>query len=364
MANKRIFILLFCVLAIVSSAFAQEAQEPVKPKNVILMIGDGMGVAHITAARYELGELAFERFKNIGLSLTKCLDRPVTDSAAGGTALATGHRTNYTMVAMNPDGSELKTLLEYAHEAGKATGITVTCLMPHATPAAFTAHNKSRYNLNEIAEQQVANRVVDVMIGGGSNYFMPQNFPKSKRTDDKNLINHLRNRMPVLFSMNELRAFNGRRVAAFLAKEHIPLAVKRDYTLGEMTEIAIKSLNKNDNGFVLMVEASHIDTLCHNNDQRKLIGEMNDFNTAINAALDFAQKDGNTLVVVTADHETGGLTLPNKFFNDGKVTDAAFSSNSHTGCMVPVFAFGTNSELFTGIHKNCEIGQLLIDQIK
>lgn len=348
--------------SVVSPVCAKE--NVIRPKNIIFLIGDGMGLSHISLCRNKFGKLNLERFKICGFSNTRSLNSEVTDSAAGGTALSTGQRTNNTMVSMLPGNKPIDNLLDYALKKNLRTGVVVTCLLPHATPADFTAHNSSRYNLEEIALEQSQSKALNIAIGGGLRYFRPTTAEQKGRKDNRNLIEEISFRKSVLFSYDELKSFTGNDFMAFLADEHLPNASTRKYTLGNLTEIAINNLKTSKNGFVLMVEGSQIDTESHSNKAYKMIYELKDFDTAVKVALDFAEKDKNTLVVVTADHETGGLTLPeNKAPFKSRAT-IEFSTSHHTGSMVPVFAFGPGSEYFAGIQQNYEIGQKLINFIK
>ncbi|HMM60200.1 MAG TPA: alkaline phosphatase, partial [Candidatus Rifleibacterium sp.] len=327
-------------------------------------VGDGMGVAHITAARIENGPLNLERFKIMGLHMTGSANDYVTDSAAAGTALATGFKTNNDVVGQSPDGKPLKNLMEYAREAGKATGVTVTSILPHATPAAFSAHHIARYHYDTITEQQ-ANSGLDVMIGGGLSNYYPKTTPGSRRKDDKHILNLLREKMPVVLSIATLRKIKApKQLTAILSAGHLPPAIKRDYTLGELTAKALECLTQNEKGFALMVEGSQIDLASHDNDMPRLIGEVKDFDTAVKTSLDFAEKDGSTLVVVTADHETGGITLPMKTIENDKIVKPTFSSDNHTAVMVPVFAYGPGAEKFAGIQAIDDVGRKLIELVK
>ncbi|MDD3002004.1 MAG: alkaline phosphatase [Candidatus Riflebacteria bacterium] len=335
-----------------------------QPKNIIYLIGDGMGVAQITAARFEKGPLNFERFKILGLHMTSSNNNEVTDSAAAGTALATGHLTNNGVVGLSPDGEPVKNLMEYAREKGKATGIVVTATLAHATPAAFSSHVKSRYHYDDIALQQ-AKAGFDVMVGGGSSNLYPKSFPGSRRRDEVHVLDIMRNAMPVVFKFEHLEKVRGNRFSAIFSKGHMPLASERNFTLGQLVEKAIETLNKKKDGFVLMVEGSQIDLRGHANDSKGIISETLDFDTAIKAALDFAERDGNTLVVVTADHETSGLALDNKkTFKNGKVVAPHFASDDHTASMVPVFAYGPGAEIFGGVYKINELGKKVIDFVR
>lgn len=376
-----------CIVFIFFLSVATFAQSDVKPKNIILMIGDGMGVGHITATRIERGPLNLERFKFMGMRLTSSADDIVTDSAAAGTALATGFTTNNDMVGQTPDGTPLKNLMEYAREAGKTTGITVTSILPHATPAAFSAHHVARYHYDIITEQQALSGL-DVMIGGGLSNYYPKSFSGSRRKDEKHILNILREKMPVVLSIETLRKIKAPdKLAAILSMGHLPYASKRDYTLGELTKKAIEILNRNEKGFVLMVEGSQIDLAAHDNDLPRIIAEVADFDSAVKECLDFAEADGNTLVVVTADHETGGLTLPmrsskaadfittkgNKDYNltlpmksekNDRFASPVFSSDNHTALMVPVYSYGPAAEKFTGMQDVTCAGKTLIELVK
>ena len=354
----------FCLIFALLLTVAVSAQTDIKPRNIIFLIGDGMGVAHITAARIENGPLNLERFKIMGLHMTGSANDYVTDSAAAGTALATGFKTNNDVVGQSPDGKPLKNLMEYAREAGKATGVTVTSILPHATPAAFSAHHIARYHYDTITEQQ-ANSGLDVMIGGGLSNYYPKTTPGSRRKDDKHILNLLREKMPVVLSIATLRKIKApKQLTAILSAGHLPPAIKRDYTLGELTAKALECLTQNEKGFVLMVEGSQIDLASHDNDMPRLIGEVKDFDTAVKTSLDFAEKDGSTLVVVTADHETGGITLPMKTIENDKIVKPTFSSDNHTAVMVPVFAYGPGAENFAGIQAIDDVGRKLIELVK
>lgn len=353
-----------CLLFVILFSAAVFAQNETKPRNIIFLIGDGMGIGHITATRIEKGALNLERFKIMGMHMTGSANDHVTDSAAAGTALATGHKTNNDVVGQAPDGTPLKNLMEYAREAGKATGVTVTSILPHATPAAFSTHHKARYHYDIITEQQI-NSGLDIMIGGGLSNYYPASTPGSRRKDEKHILNMLREKMPVVFNITTLRRMKAMpQFTAILSSGHLPYASKRDYTLGELTQKAIESLSLNKNGFVLMVEGSQIDLAAHANDMPRIIDEVADFDTAVKTSLDFAENDGNTLVVVTADHETGGLTLPMKSVENDRVVKPAFSSDNHTALMVPIFSYGPGAEKFSGMQSIDEIGQKLIELAK
>ena len=357
MQNRMFLALATAILAVPLTALAA-ADGP--PKNVIVMIGDGMGLGQVTAARITKGSLHLERCTVGGFSATQSSNSLVTDSAAGGTAIATGQRTNNGMVATAPDGAELKGVLDYAEDAGKATGIVVTSAVTHATPAAFVAHADDRGQQTLIAEQLVAGGT-DVILGGGWAFFAPQSEKGSKRKDDKNLVAELSKRMPVALTAEQLRALGDvDAFAGLLAPEHLMWAEERDPSLPEMVTMALKALSKDPDGFALMVEGSHIDWAASANQENHVLGEMTDFDEAIGAALDFAQADGNTLVVVTSDHDTGAYAVLDGSLADRTITKSAFASKGHTPAMVPVFAYGPGAEVFGGILDNEKIGKALV----
>jgi alkaline phosphatase len=336
-------------------------QNEATPKNIILYIGDGMGVSQVSAEKITKGKINLERFKSVGLLTTYSATDLVTESAAAATALATGFKTYNGALSVSTERKPLKTVMEYAEEDGKSTGVIATCTITHATPAAFFSHVPSRNQHAEIAEQ-IANSGVDVIIGGGWAYFVSDSVENSKRDDNKNLLHVLEQRMPVVRSLEEFRKVKDvDRLAAFLAPVHLPEALERNYGLAELTSKAIEILAKNNAGFVLMVEGSQIDWAGHDNNLTDLLAEMDDFDTAVGVGLDFAEKNGNTLVVVTADHETGGFAIKNGSVETRTITDPGFTTGSHTAAMVPVFASGPGEEGFRGIQDNTIVGKRLIE---
>jgi len=331
------------------------------PNNIIFFIGDGVGVAHISAGKIARGSIQLERFPVSGLITTYSANRLVTESAAAATALATGHKTNNRSVSVSADHSPFKTLFEYAKEQGKSTGVVVTSSVTDATPAAFIAHVDDRRRQADIAEQ-IASSDIDVLIGGGWAYFVPVTNEGSKRNDHKNLLAVLESRMPVILSEDKLSArSDSRKLAALLAPEGLPKSSGRDYSLSRLTRIAIEILSKNRRGFVLMVEGSQIDWAAHNHDQQHLIAEWIDFDDAVGTGLDFAHQNRHTLIVVTADHETGGFAVLDGSIENRQVTSTAFVTSGHTATMVPLFADGPGSSRFNGIQDNARIGQTLIE---
>jgi alkaline phosphatase len=319
-----------------------------KPRNVILMIGDGMGVAQVFAGlTANHGHLFLDNFKSVGFSKTQSSDRYVTDSAAGGTALSTGQKTYNGAVGVNADTVAIKSILEMAEDKGLATGLVSTSAITHATPASFIAHQKDRTMYEEIAADFLKTDI-DVFIGGGYKHF-------TERKDERDLANELKAKgYNVLTDMNEISRVTTGKLAGLTAPEHNGKAEERGDMLQVATQTALNILGKNKEGFFLMVEGSQIDWGCHQNNTLFLINEVLDFDKAIGKALEFAALNGETLIIVTADHETGGLSLVDGDMKTGKA-QGAFTTGEHTGVMVPVFSYGPGADRFTGIMGNTDI---------
>jgi alkaline phosphatase len=334
------------------------------PRNIILFIGDGMGASHVTAGRVAAGGLHLDRFRVAGHLATHPANDLVPDSAAAGTALATGYRTLNGVVSLSPSGRKLKTVAEHAEELGMATGIVATCSVTHATPASFFAHVESRGDHAGIAEH-LAVSGVDVLLGGGWSYFAPRSDPESRREDELDLVSTLRERLPVVRSYEELVAtadVDG--VVGLFAPGHPPEAGARGYSLADLTAKSIEILSQDDDGFFLMVEGSQIDWAAHDHDTVGVIEEMLDFDGAVGVGLDFAQADGRTLVIVTADHETGGFAVRDGSVEERAVTDGGYAAEGHTASLVPIFAYGPMSDDFGGIHENTYVGETLISHVR
>lgn len=320
-----------------------------KPKNIILMIGDGMGVSQVYAGMtVNHGKLNLERCTYIGFSKTYSADDYITDSAAGATAMSTGKKTKNGFIGVDTAGNELKTILEIAEDNGLATGLVATSSITHATPASFIAHYPDRHNY-EILAKHFLDTDIDVFIGGGKN-----NFEKRKDTED--LIKELiKKDYLITDSLEQIINIQSGKLAGFISKEHPKSIVDGR---GDMLEIAsntaINILKNNRKGFFLMIEGSQIDWGGHENNTEYVVSEMLDFDKAIGKVLDFARDDGNTLVIITADHETGGMGLNHGDFKSGEI-NAEYTTHGHTGVMVPVFAFGPGAENFAGIYENTEI---------
>ena len=319
-----------------------------KVKNVILMIGDGMSLAHMyTAWTANRGQLWLENAQYTGLSKTWCTNRLVCDSGSGGTALATGQKTCYHAVGTDPQGNPLTTLCDLAKAKGKSAGIAVTCRLWDATPCDFSCHNLDRDKEQELIGDYPTSGI-DYAFGGGAKYF-------TNRADGRDIFKELEaNGYHVSRTWDDLAAWKSGKVFAVPYDVDTPLPDERGDLLARASLNGIELLNQNRNGFFMMVEGSQLDDYGHFNQLDLLMKETLDFDHTIGKMMKWAAQDGETLVVVTADHETGGLTLVDGNKDEGKVT-CCFSTKSHSGVMVPVYAFGPGSEQFSGIMENTDI---------
>ena len=345
-------------LLVIPLFFSCEKKENVieEPKaiNVIYMIGDGMSLPQVFATMLSTGEdLAFQQFPYIGIVDTRSASNDITDSAAGGTALACDKKTKNGMVGMDVDSLAMETVLEVMANQGKSTGIVVTCYSGHATPADFYAKVPKRSMYEDIALQMAESDKLNVMIAGGRKHF-------DQRKDSINLLERMENELgwKIYDTLADIDT-TCMKYAVLAAEGHMPKAPERGDFLPDAVDIALKTLSQNKNGFFLMVEGSQIDFACHAHDSANMVEETVDFSKAIDVALDFAKTDGNTLVVVTADHETGGLTMIDP---QGHYSNVSFnySTHSHTCLPVMIYAYGPGAELFTGWMQNNEVkGKIL-----
>lgn len=349
MKTSRFLSVLLIATALFSSSCCtnNEKDTPKAPKNVILMIGDGMGPAQVYSLLLTSREkTAFERFPYSGFSITKSASNEITDSAAGGTALAIGKKTNNGVVGMDADSIPVPSILDIFADQGKKTGVVVTCAVTHATPADFIASNITRKDNEGIALEIATRDKLDILFGGGKKYF-------TERKDGLDLINMMwDNGWNIYDSLPQVED-NNAKTMVLTTRKHLAEAPKRGDFLPDATAKAIEMLD-NENGFFLMIEGSQIDFACHDNDSATMVEEMRDFNKTINVVLDYAEKDGNTLVIVTADHETGGLTIVDPK-GEYTRTDFKWTTGSHSAVFVPVFSYGPGAERFSGIMDNTEI---------
>ncbi len=391
-----------------------EAQQA--PIRVILFIGDGVGAGHWTAALVSVEDLAVKRFPVVGLVDTRNVDSSITDSAAGATAYASGVRTYNGALGVTPDSTAVPTVLERAQERGMAVGLVATSSVTHATPAAFAAHVPSRAMEFEIARQLLEHRP-DVLLGGGRVWFDGE-----ARPDSADLLGEIQREWTYVSTAAELQALDLRevdRLIGLFGENQLPLAEERSPTLREMTRAALEVLGRDAEGFFLMVEGSQPDWRAHANEPLPGVAvEVLDFDLAIGEALRYQDDHPETLIVVTADHETGGLavqlaaertllsraaarldtlaasvaeareTLDNSRAHladstasymgrlaaelraeatarDGALTLVArYTSGTHTALMVPLFASGPGAESYGGMIDNWRVGELLLEAVQ
>ncbi|HEX6940395.1 MAG TPA: alkaline phosphatase [Longimicrobiales bacterium] len=335
------------------------APAPAPPTRVILFIGDGVGASYWTAARLAADSLAVESFRVVGLVDTRSASHKVTDSAAGATVYATGVRTYNGAIGVGPDTLPRRTVLEVAEERGLATGLVATSTVTHATPGSFAAHVASRSMEAEIA-RQMARQGIEVILGGGRQFF------DGSGRGASDLLPELTRRYTYVETPEALRALRPDTVEALLglfAAGGMDRAIDgRRPTLEEMTRTALAVLDRDAEGFFLMVEGSQPDWRGHANEPLEAVtAEMLDYDRAIGAALEYQQRHPETLIVVVADHETGGLAI--QAGEDGEPV-ARYTTDHHTAQMIPLFAKGPGAERFGGLISNARVGQLLMEAVR
>ncbi len=324
-----------------------------KPKNIILLIGDGMGIAQISAGYYFNGQmLNLEKFPVTGLMTTHSASHLITDSAAAATAFACGCKTYNGAIGLTAKRKPCRTILEDAKAQGLAVGLVASSSITHATPAAFAAHVENRAEAENIAADFLKTDI-DLLIGGGLQYF------NERKADKRNLYLELAQKGYSVSSfeekkLSELTFLQKQPIAWFGAKkEPGSVAEGRDWLPLAAEKAPVFLKQRSEKGFFLMLEGSQIDWACHAKEGPRAVQEMLDFDAAIGKILAFAQADGETLVIVTADHETGGLALEQAAALDS--LDLGFNSGYHTATLVPVYAFGPGAEMFSGIMDNTQI---------
>lgn len=332
------------MLIVAVSAYGVEA----RPKNVILIIGDGMGIGAITAARCagpgEDGKLILDTMPVTGLLKTHSTEL-VTDSAASATALATGCKTENARIAVDLKGKSLPTILELARALGKSTGVVTNDGVTGATPASFYAHSDSRYKEEEIAAQLVVSSIA-VAMGSGKEHFTSRGDGRDLSAEAK------RGGFDVIYDAKAMQASQSKRLLGlFSFGESGP-------TVEAMLNKAVSVLSKNPKGFFLIAESCWPDHRGHANDAAGVVQGVKDLDDALRSAMNFARKDGNTLVVVTSDHDTGGMAVRNRNADNPGFT-AAWTGGSHTGNMVALYAFGPGAGKFAGTHDNTEVAKIL-----
>jgi len=343
---RRTVLVLLALLATLAAPVRAERKQVAR--NAILVIGDGMGLAHLTAGLVAAGgSLSVESFSVVGLSKTFSSDRFVTDSAAAATALACGVKTRNGAIGVDASGRRVPTLVELARRKGMKTGLVVTSSITHATPAAFYAHQTSRKNEEAIAVDLVTSGL-DLFIGGGRRFL-------GRRCDGVDLLAGLETAgYELVTDPRRLAAAKGPRLAGLVADEDLPTITDgRGSYLPDAAKLSLSRL-PGPKGFFLMIEGSQIDYGAHDQDAPRTAAEVVDLDQVVARVLAFARTDRHTLVVVTADHETGGFALTGGSLEKSTV-EAKFGTKDHTATMVPVFAFGPGAATFAGIYENTGI---------
>lgn len=355
--TKYFSILLILIVSLSCSSSQNANDKPEIPTNIIFLIGDGMGLSAVSTSFYfGDGPSEFQKFKHIGLIKTSSATHEVTDSGASGTAMAAGQKTYNGAIGVDTLETSIPNIAEILSEGGWSTGVVSTSAITHATPASFYSHVKKRSMEDEIALQLV-NSEISFFAGGGKNFFNKRKdsidlFPLS--AEKGFVMDTMALAAPGTLSPDQKHGF-------LLAEGGMPSIVGgRGDFLPRATHLAIEQLSHNEDGFFLMVEGSQIDWEEHGNRVEGTIAEVLDFEDAIAVAMEFAKKDGSTLVVVTADHETGGLSLsakenPETGARDYRVIGPDFATSSHSATLIPVFAYGPGAENFMGIYENTEI---------
>ncbi|WP_074435643.1 alkaline phosphatase [Oceanobacillus jeddahense] len=402
-----------------------------KAENIIYMIPDGFNADYATNYRHYKGEPAVWDNHLQGMFSTYSADSNITDSAAAGTAMASGVKTNNGIIGLDPDGNAHQTILEASQDKDMSTGLVATSTITHATPAAFGAHVDDRNDETEIASQFIDNEI-DVLLGGGKNNFLPES--EGGNQEETNVLQQaeeqgyqlIENRNQLLNADIDL---DNENLLGLFADDAMSPELHRDAeeepSLAEMTQTAIDTLNQDEDGFFLMVEGSQIDWAGHDNDAAWAMTDVGAFEEAVQEAIDFAEKDGNTLVVVGGDHETGGMTagangsgtanpellhsvtatgeniaaelnegrsnaseVVNKYTDmelseeeiqaiqeaeDPKMainavisakSNVGWTSTNHTGVDLPVYAYGPGAEQFTGFHDNTDLPKIIAGSAK
>ncbi|WP_244214231.1 alkaline phosphatase [Pedobacter jejuensis] len=316
-----------------------------KVKNVILLIGDGMGLAQIHAGLIaNHGDLNLARIKNIGFSQTGAANSDNTDSAAGATAMATGEKTNNRYIGMGTDNKKRTNLVDTLYGFGIKSGIISVGDITDATPAAFYAHQTERTMSNEIAADLLKSKV-EILVGSNQQAFL-----NNKNTGLASALTQSGFVLNKSFPEFE-KQVSGKQLVLLPNEDTRSVLKGRGDVLKQSLLKTVELLKKNKKGYFIMAEGAQIDHGGHANDLPYLVTEMLDFDKTIEAALRIADKDGETLVIVTADHETGGLSLLDADTKNGKIT-GNFSTDDHTNIMVPVFAYGPHADEFRGVYPN------------
>ena len=365
---------------------SQKAIIPIKnkPKNIILLISDGMSLTQVSTYRLLKGgpneRIAVDKFPISGIVLTHSENAIVPASASSATAFSTGRKTNNGALGLDEDNKILENFTEIIDRYGYVSSLISTSEITHATPAAYASHVDLRWKTDEISLQMMESNVMTI-LGGGRHFFLPEDLG-GKRSDGLNLLEQMESSRMVMTEKKELDSFdhsNLGKVVGLFADEALRDKEKPENHVfepssSEMLNFAINRSEKfNENGckgFFIMLEGSQVDWAGHANDLNYLKREMQDFDEAVELALDYATQNPDTLVIATADHETGGLLIESSSPTDYTAPEVKFSFNtgigygSHTGVPVPVYAYGPGSENFTGTLDNTDIFYAMLEAVK
>ncbi len=354
-----------------------------KAKNVILLIGDGMSASQITSYRLlkegPNGRIAVDNFPISGIVLTHSADAIITDSASSATAYSTGSKTKNSYLGVDKDGRILENLTEKLDNFGFISALISTSEVTHATPAAFSSHVDSRRNTDEISSQMLESKVATI-LGGGRNFFLPAE-KGGKRKDKRNLLEEAKKSHKILTHKNQLVISNinpTEKILGLFANEHLrdegtPGNHSSEPTLTEMLKFSLErakaGIDNQCRGSFIMVEGSQVDWAGHANNIDYLERELREFDEATRYALDYAKRNQNTLVVVTADHETGGLLIEPialSYYTGNNIKfsfNTAIGGGSHTGVPVPVYAYGPGAINFSGTLDNTDVYHAILSAL-
>lgn len=351
--KNRVAAVLLAAFTLAGSAAAQQ------PTRLIVIVGDGTGLPHWSALRLSATEpLAIDRLPAIGLMDTRCICDRTTDSGAAATAFATGRRTRYRMVGTAPDSTPQVSVLEAAEARGLATGMVTTVHITDATPAAFGADQVSRYDRQAIAAQY-AQKDIEVLLGGGLAFF------DQRRADGRDLLPELKRRYTVVTTPAEFAAVDAKRterlLGLFADSTIYPDATRRP-PLPDMARSALSILDRDRDGFFLLLESEDTDDLAHSNRPVPLLVEgMRELDATVAVALEYQQRHPETLIVVLGDHETGGLAV--QVERDGTIS-GKYTTLDHSAESTPIFAGGPGAAHFGRWLDNEQVGRLLLQFVR
>jgi len=337
-------------------------------KNVILMIGDGMSYEQVKAGSYYLsgatGNLSFEPYYKCGVT-TYSANASVTDSAAAATAIATGYKVDNGVISQSPTGNPYQTILEKAKALGKRTGLVTTVPITHATPAAFGAHEASRNNYINIGNDYLNSSRPEMILGGGDPARGGSSYFSSSQVTTAQSLGY-----QVAYDYSQMSAWDpasvnralGLFAGTYLTYEYDRQPSNTEPHLSQMTAKALAIANSDPDGFFLMIEGGMIDQAAHSNHIGKTTREVVEFHNSVQTVLSWMQGRSDTLLIVTGDHETGGLTVTNQ--GAGNYPTASWTTTNHTATNVPLYITGANANLIDsyiqgGVVDNADVFKVM-----